>query len=277
MTRILVIASVLAAVPAGAVPFPADSAYLPLHCGGQVMTDTRADDPPFLDALDLVGDDIAPTGLRASDAQYLYLRIRLDQDPAPNGNVMASSWGMAFDLDGDRTTYELLVLADGTATPAIVSLSANTPITVPNSPTDPADAPPVKTYAFNANARSIMTTTTIGGDPDYFLDIAVPWADLVPLGLDHATKTYVWAASSDTADSLDGDFACDGGAGPPALDSGAASDQTTGDPTMDPNGGASALHLEGGGGCNAGGSHAGWLLVLALLTLGPRAARGRPS
>jgi hypothetical protein len=273
MTRILALVVVLAATPAGAVTFPPDSDYVPLRCGGQVMTDALADDPGFLGALDVVGNDTAPAGLRASDATYLYLRIRLDQDPAPGGQVMASSWGMEFDLDGDRTTYELLVLADGTGGPAgIVSLFTNTMTTVANSPTDPADTPPVKTFPFSANGRSIATSTTIGGNPDFFIDIAVPWSDLVPLGLDRTTKTYVWAASSSSPNSLNGDFACAGGPGPPAL-SVAASDQTTGDPTQGPNGSNGALKLEGGGGCNAGSGNAGWLLAVAFV--GTRLRRRR--
>ena len=267
MKRILAIAVVLAASPAGAVPFPADSAYVPLHCGGQVMTDAYADDPSFLAERDLVGNDTAPTGLRASNAQYLFLRIRLDQDPAPGGSVKPSSWGMEFDLDGDRTTYELLVLAEGiNGAAGSVSVFTNNTTTVANDPTDPADLPPAKTYTFAAAARSISTSTTNGGNPDYFLDIAVPWADLIPLGLDHDTKTYVWAASSSQTNSLDGDFACnDTGSGPPRLDS-SASDATTGDPARDPSANGS-LRLEGGGGCSAGGG-AGWLALALVLMSG---------
>jgi hypothetical protein len=271
MKRILAIAFMLAAAPAGAVPFPADSAYLPLHCGGQVMTDAYADDPNFLAERDLVGDTNAPAGLRASNAQYLFLRIRLDQDPAPAGAVKPSAWGMEFDLDGDRTTYELLIVAEGiTGTAGTVSVFTNHTTTVANAPTDPADTPAAHTYTFSANARSISTSTTNGGNPDYFIDIAVPWADLIPLGLDHNTKTYVWAASSDQTNSLDGDFACNNtGGGPPPLDS-SASDQTTGDPTQD-TGGNGALRLEGGGGCSVGGDSS-WLaaLVLALVASRPR-------
>src|SRR5439155_221220 len=85
------------------------------------------------------------------------------------------------------------------------------------------------------NARSISTSTTTGGNPDFFIDLAVPWSALVPLGLDRTTRTYVWAGSSSAADRLDGDLAChDGGSGPANLD-GTASDQTTGDPAQDPN------------------------------------------
>lgn len=268
MKRSLSIAIVLAAAPAGAaVTFPADSAYQPLHCGGQVMTDAFADDPNFLAEADLVGDTNAPTGMHASNAQYLFLRIRLDQDPAPAGQVHAFSWGMEFDLDGDRTTYELLILASGLGGAAgSVSLFTNSTTTVANSPTDPADTPAAMTYPFAMNARSISTSTTNGGNPDYFIDVAVPWADLVPLGLDHGTKTYVWVASSSSANSLNGDFACDNtGGGPPGLDS-SASDQTTGDPAGGGGGGGGGGQRLEGGSCSAS-SGAGWLAALAFAGL----------
>src|SRR5690349_4522685 len=83
-----------------ATTFPANSAYVPLRCGGAPMYDAYADDPNALGVRDVVGDSNAPAGLRASDAQNLYLRIRLDQDPAPGGTLQPFSWGMEFDLDG---------------------------------------------------------------------------------------------------------------------------------------------------------------------------------
>jgi MYXO-CTERM domain-containing protein len=272
MRRHLFVTIVLAAGSAGAAPFPADSAYVPFHCGGQPMNDAFADDPAFLAERDLVGDTNAPTGLHAADAQYLYLQIRLDQDPAPGAAVRPSAWGMEFDLDGDRTTYEVLVTVDGIAGPAgTVSLFTNHTVTQPDDPSDPADTPAVKTYTFAAAARSIATSTTNGGNPDYFIDLALPWTDLAPLGLAPNSRTYVWAASSSAANALNGDFACnDGGAGPPTLD-GAASDQTTPDPARDPGTGTGGKHLEGGGGCSAG-TGAGWLgaLAVAMLTAGRR-------
>jgi hypothetical protein len=268
MTRTLLLAIpiVLAAASAGAAPFPPDSAFVPFHCGGQPMNDAYADNPNFLAERDLVGDTNAPTGLHAADAQNLYLRIRLDQDPAPAGSVHPYAWGMAFDLDGNRTTYELLITADGIVGAAgTVSLYTNNTVTQPNDPTDPADTPAVKTYSFSANARSISTSTTNGGNPDFFIDLAVPWADLTPLGLAPDTRTYVWAASSNVANALDGDFACSNGAGGPPTLSGGASDQTTPDPAHDPGmGPGGALHLEGGGGCAASRGGTSGLAAFAL-------------
>lgn len=256
----LACAIVLVGGAASAAPFPPDSQYVPLHCNKRVMFDAQADDPAALGPRDVVGNDTGPAGLRASDAQNLYLRIRVDKDPT----TAPYSWGMEFDLDGDRTTYELLILADATAAPAQVAVFTNKTTTIANSPTDPADTPAVMTYTFANNERFIATSTTFGSDPDYFVDIAVPWSVLTPLGLDRNTPTYVWVASSSAPDALNGDFACssDGGGTAPPLDSGAASDPTTGDPAQDPTANGS-LRLEGGSGCNAGGRGSnGFALVL---------------
>jgi hypothetical protein len=262
---------VASAALAHAASFPPDASYVALRCGQSAMTDPVADQPPALAERDVVGDPGAPAGLRAADDQFLYLRIRLDQDPAPGGAVRPYAWGMAFDLDGNRATYELLITADGIGSAAgTVSVFNNTATTLANDPADLADAPPVATLAFADAARTIAAGTTSSGNPDFFLDIALPWATLAPLGLDRDTRTYVWVGSSSVARALDGDIAChDGGSGGAARLDATASNQTTGDPTRDPSGGAGGvgeLRLEGGSGCQTGGS-LGLAAAVALLGL----------
>lgn len=259
---------------AHAATFPGDAAYVPLRCRGGVMTDPRGDVATAPGDRDLVGDPAAPAGLRAGDAQFLYLRIRVDQDPAPGGVLLPHAWGMAFDLDGDRRTYELLITVDGIAVPAgTVSVFTNRSSTLIDDPADPADTPAAATFPFATNARTVTAGTTTGGDPDFFVDIAVPWATLAPLGLGRDTRTYVWAGSSSVASALDGDLACsDGTAGPARLDATGA-DRTTGDPTQDTGAGTDgSLRLEGGSGCQAGGSLG---LGAALALLGLRRRRRR--
>jgi hypothetical protein len=265
--------AVVAPAAHAAITFPPDDSYIPLRCGQAVMTDPLGDQAPALDERDVVGDGTAPAGLRAGDAQYLYLRIRLDRDPAPGGVVRPYAWGMEFDLDGDRTTYELLITADGIASPdGTVSVFSNDTTTLANELADPADAPAAMTSAFADAARTVGAGTTNGGNADFFVDIAVPWTVLAPLGLDRGTRTYVWVGSSSVANALDGDIAChDGRGGGAARLDGTASDPTTGDPTRDPaeggdGGGLGELRLEGGSGCQAGGP-LGLGVALALLGL----------
>ncbi len=254
------------------VVFPPDAAYVPLHCGTANMTDRQADQPTALNELDLVGTELAPTGLRASDATNLYLRIRLDKDPAPNGKPVAAAWGMAFDLDGDLTNYEVLVMADGVALNPTVGVFANNTTTIPNALTDPADQPVAASFAFAMNARSLGAGSSEGGTPDFFLDFAVPWSALVPLGLDRNTPTHVWAASSTSETNLDGDVACHDGATGGATLTGTTSAPTTGDPAQDPTG---LGQLRGGEGCAVGGSSPAWF-GLALVGL-VRRTRSRAS
>jgi uncharacterized protein (TIGR03382 family) len=268
--------SALASAPAHAQAFPGDAAYVPLRCAGNPMTDAPGDVPSSPADRDLVGATAAPAGLRAGDAQFLYLRIRVNQDPAPPpaGTLHPYAWGMAFDLDGDRRTYELLITVDGIATPAgTVSVFTNRVSTRINDPADPADTPAAASFAFATAARTVGAGTLTSGDPDFFVDIAVPWATLAPLGLKRETRTYVWAGSSSVASALDGDLACHdgggGGGGAPGLDA-TGSDPTTGDPAQDT--GDGSLRLEGGSGCQAGGS-LGIGAALALLGLSGRLRR----
>jgi hypothetical protein len=277
-TKLAILAALvlaLAPVRAHAATFPADSAFVPLRCHDGTMTDARGDDAPFLDARDVVGEVGAAAGLRASDDQFLYLRMRLDADPAPGGTPGVSAWGMAFDLDGDRRTYEVLVLVSGIAGGAgSVSVFTNKTTTTPNDRTDPADQPAAATYTFANAARTVTAASTTGGNPDYYLDVAIPWTALQPLGLDRDTPTYVWVASSSQADRLDGDFACfDERTGTATLD-GTSSDPTTGDPNRD-SGSPGGERLEGGGGCGAAGGAPGAALIVVMLVglVRARAAR----
>jgi len=264
------------------VAFPRDEDWFTLRCNRQTMTDRYQDEPGAFAERDIVGNIGASAGERFADDTYLYLRIRLDQDPAPGGAVRPFAWGMLFDLDGDLTSYELMVVVSGIDGPAgTISIHRNTTTTVANSPDDPADQPAVVSYPFAGNARSVVAVGTAnGGDADFFLEFAVPWSDLRPLGLDRKTQTRVWVATSSVATSFDGDLAChDGGTGGVHLD-GETSDPTTGDPVEDPNnptpvdpGGAGGTgQLQGGGGCTTGSPDS---LISALGALAGLALRRR--
>jgi MYXO-CTERM domain-containing protein len=278
------------AAPARAQTFP--STFSPLYCGRGLMTDGYRDQSGAVDERDIVGTPAAPAGFRAVDAQFLYLRLRLDVSPAQGNGLRPFAWGFELSTDGDPTTYEILIAVDGAA--GTVSLYRNTTTTMPNSPADPADQPPVMTFPFAQYGRVLDAGRSLfGGGNDSFLDMAVPWSDLTPLGLTASTVVTIWAASSTGPDRLDGDFACHDGAGGSALPglSGSASAPIAADPGRSPgpvgstgaapDGGGNLLAgsgIEGGPGCSCrvgGGerSSPGMLLVGAGLWLALRRRR----
>ncbi len=285
-----VLAGLLLSVVAGeaaAQTFPLDGQWTPLPCGSAVMTDAYRDQSGAVGERDIVGDQSTPAGFRAFDATFLYLRMRLDQDPAPGATPRPFSWGFEFDLEGNVTTYEVLIAVNGGVNQ--VAIYRNTTTTQPNDPADPADQPAVATYPFSTHGRSIVAAGSMsGGDNDYFLDMAVPWSALSPIGLTPTTVIRVWAASSSTSTALNGDFACHNGTtgGTPTL-TGLPTTATTVNPAAAPDGGvpmagdggagdgfSGARAIEGGPGCSLG-SGAPWsiypLLALVLL-LGMRRA-----
>jgi large repetitive protein len=274
MKYAIALSTILAATAAhAAVPFPPDASYLPLHCGNAVMTDLVGDQPGFVGDGDVVGDTASPAAFTAADATNLYVRIRLDGDPAPGGALLQASWGMAIDLDNDVRTYELLMLVDGNGPNAVVELFTNKSTSMPNSPADPADLPPIASQPFAMNGRSVTAGgSQFNNNPDFFLDFALPWSTLQPAGLGPTTPVHVWIASSSASNALNGDFAChDGASGAPQSDT-TASGATTGDPTMG-GGPTGPSHLQGTESCSAAGGGSGAIVALALLALRRRRSR----
>jgi hypothetical protein len=214
------------------------------------MIDAYRDQPGAVDDRDVVGTVAAPAGLRAVDAQFLYLRLRLDASPAQGQGLRPFGWGFEISTDGNPANYEILIAADGNG--GTIDLFRNTTTTIADSPADPADQR-VASYPFAQNGRVVDAGPSLfGGGNDAFLDMAVPWSDLTPLGLTPTSLVTIWAGSSSAADRLDGDLACHDAGGTTNLPrlSGNPPAPVTPDPTRSPGpvGGPS-----GGGTADAGG------------------------
>lgn len=278
----------LVSAHAAAQEFPDDPDWEPLRCRGDVMTDVLSDEPDGVTERDLVGDGDEPAAFRAADEDYFYLRMRVDGDPVAGSELRPDAWGMAFDLDLDREAYEVLVLADTES--AQVLLYENSETLAVGDPTEPADLPEVAAYPFEDFFQVVEAGSLFADDPDWFVDLAVPWADLIELGLEPASLVRVWVASSSAEDRLDADFAChDGAGGGPSIDD-VTSDEEVADPDANGDGGDDAgddtgddggdglpgdRELEGGGGCSAATGSASWSPLLALAGLALMIVRRR--
>lgn len=278
--------------PAAAQDFPEDPFWVPLSCRDHLMTDPYRDESGATDERDLVGDLAEPVGYRAVDLDFAYFRIRLDQDPMPDGNLRPFAWGVLLDRDGDLTTYDVMLLVNGITNE--VELYRNTVTTTFDTPTDPPDEPPVAVWPLGSTVRSVPATgSSQGGDPDTFLELAVPFDELLALDIGPFTPIVVWLATSSTASSLNGDFACHDAAteGDPSL-SGAGTEVVILDPDGDSDGDGfsdsvelgegsdpkdpnsipegetpDAPILEGGGGCSTAGGGTAIGLLAAFLAM----------
>ena len=289
VAALVLVLAPLCASAAFAQTFP--STFAPLYCPRGFMVDAYRDQSGAVDERDIVGTVDRPAGYRAVDGQYLYLRLRVDGTPVQGNRLTSFAWGFEFSTDGDPTDYEVLIAVDGAAETVVVY--SNTTTTVPDSPADPADQL-VMTYPFAQNGRVVDAGLAIsGGGNDTFLDMAVPWSDLTPLGLDATTLVTIWAASSTNPDRLNGDFACHDARGSTTVPrlSEATSAPVAADPARSPapiggpSGAGSAdagnligtAGLEGGPGCNChvAPGDPPVTLTLALLALGWLASRFR--
>src|SRR5262245_59796542 len=107
-TVVLSIACLGPGAPAFAQTLPADDAWIALPCGNGPMVDAVRDQSGALDERDIVGDRNAPAGFRAVDSQFLYLRLRVENDPTKGASLRPFAWGFALSVDALDANYEVL-------------------------------------------------------------------------------------------------------------------------------------------------------------------------
>ncbi|MCC7539731.1 MAG: hypothetical protein IT379_26145 [Deltaproteobacteria bacterium] len=207
-----------AAASAQPVPvFPAETAWAPIVCGTGIATDPVRDAPSAMGGRDIVGETASPAGFYADDGVFLFLRMRLDDTPRRGMDELEPfGWGFELDTDGDRTTYEFIILVDGIAGPEEVVLARNDEMRMIGDPSDVAETT-LNVYPAATHSQVVMAPSMLGGNDDFFISVAVPIADMRAAGIP-LDATVVWAGSSSNARSLNADLMChDGNTGAPDL------------------------------------------------------------
>jgi hypothetical protein len=163
----------------GPATWPDDQSFTGLTRGGAALMDPEGDEN---NAFDIVGDATHPVAYVHRDAAFLYIRLRIDEDPrTQQGNgLSAFGWGCEIDVDGDLSAYEYLAIADG-VTEEIRWARNSTPDD--SGVRDEAEDTLVL-YASPRTPENWRVTELAPGtfgtpaDEDYFLDFAFAIADL---------------------------------------------------------------------------------------------------
>jgi MYXO-CTERM domain-containing protein len=165
------LASLLVATEARAQSFPPDATWTALAKGGTKQGDPAGDNSN--DYRDAVGDTTNAAGFVWSDPSFLYLRMRINDNPTNGGGSFRGyGWGCAIDVNADNA-YEYYAVLDGKTTTA--KWYFNT-VQIANATNDPADTL-LGTFG-SANVRALVTTTSFPPNPDWFVDWAIPYATI---------------------------------------------------------------------------------------------------
>ncbi|MBI5501539.1 MAG: thrombospondin type 3 repeat-containing protein [Deltaproteobacteria bacterium] len=192
---------------ATAQEFPATEDWVPLHCGTALAWDPLGDESGAQGSRDIVGDDAAPAGYIFADAEFVYFRMRVDDVATDRSEFDPFGWGIELDVDRVRETYEFLLMIDGISNPDEVTWSQNTVQGSRNSPADRAELL-LGTFDALTHARGVPAETSFGGDLDWFIDVALPFADLAAAGIGADTPLVLIYGTSSNAHSLNADLMC---------------------------------------------------------------------
>ncbi|MBN1336024.1 MAG: hypothetical protein JXB39_08700, partial [Deltaproteobacteria bacterium] len=176
-----------------AITWPSESTWEPVVVAGAELTDVCGDASGSA-WWDIVGDGSNPAGFTSFDGTHLWFRLRVAEAPYRLAGGVPSAWrsfgwGVMIESDWDETDvkYDYLVFVDGNSDE--VSLCENTV----GSDDFTADAPESVLATWAAPVAEVGSGTEeyaayaaadsdiCGGSSasvDWYLDWAVPWADL---------------------------------------------------------------------------------------------------
>jgi MYXO-CTERM domain-containing protein len=203
-----------------AATFPADADYNALTQNGQGIGDPLADGQN--NGREIVGDANDPAMFVYSDGTHFFVRLRLDIDPRQAGsaaNLRPYGWGILIDTDGDLSDFEVSMVANGI--PDEIELAINTTKGGLGDPSDTAET--IVTIAAHGatqdypvpfddvdpdhNIQVVDAGTNFNGNPDFFLDLALPVADMVAAGVPVSGPLRVWGGSSSNGRAITVDLA----------------------------------------------------------------------
>src|SRR5258708_5290053 len=140
--------------------------------------------------------------------------MRVSGDPRKaNGTLSPSSWDVLLDTDGNLSTYEYILTADGNMSGTKGERVRNS-IQVPSDPKDRAHDQPghllydLTPYSNYFSVTSPSDGSDFGGAPDYFIRLVLPRYALTAAGVNLANAFTVWAGTNAQNYSLNADFGC---------------------------------------------------------------------
>ena len=151
-------------------------------------------------------------GTNTDAAVYLYndgvdffVRVRVDTDPlqAP-ANLRPYGWGILIDTDDNFDAYEYSLLVEGISEQ--IEFAQNTTPTNVGDPSDIAETllySAATNYAPGGNVRVLLAPTSINGTQDYFVDFAIPLAQITAAGITSPIRLIGGTSSNGRSISVD--------------------------------------------------------------------------
>jgi large repetitive protein len=207
-----------ACATAQAQTWPTDGQWTTLKKGGVSIGDVLGDAQGGSGERDLVGDATNAVSMIYQDSTNMFFRLRVEGDPRKNdGTFSPFGWGCAIDTDGNLSGYEFMSVVNGINNPDQVEYRWNQTYKGGGALDDVAEVT-VGAYAATTYARVLTANTTIGGDPDYFIDWYIPLSIIrsggsgAP-GISASTPMRISCGTSNNARQIDADPAGVNGSG----------------------------------------------------------------
>ncbi|MFC1859005.1 hypothetical protein ACFL9U_13435 [Thermodesulfobacteriota bacterium] len=189
-------------VPCLVLAWPTTNAWIPIYKGGDLLQD------PLKDAQgprNIVSDATHDAAYMFNDGQYIYFRLRLDQDPTGTGGqgfLKSFGWGVEIDSNLFAGDYEWLMMVDGISQTEVITLQQNS---VQATLGDPGDKTESICASITVGGNHLISPadTAFNGDQDYFLDWRFPYDTFKQCtGLDDYSPLRLFFGSSSSTNNL---------------------------------------------------------------------------